>query len=143
MVDTVFRTAQEPQEPKEVKPVEPKEVGEPIEESKAHSTTQGDEPSGMLSAYEYESGQPYSAEYFGLQELNNSEPETFNDELRAIDKFLSELVQSKKLENSTDAAEKYLKKLEKEAGIDPFENTTRRVVKLVSYLNYKRMMLDL
>lgn len=126
MSDTTFRT-----------PVESTETPAPkadVSNSAVSSKTNDD----LLATYAEEHKKPYVAKYYNLDDYAD-EPE-YKQELDTIEGFLKERVSSKKLDNSTKAADKYLKEIEKKAGLTGYENANERIRKLLAYVDFIKVI---
>jgi hypothetical protein len=89
----------------------------------------------LIYTYEQENGHPYTAKHYGISDVYDSE--LFGKEVGTVEAYLKALVEDKQLDNSTEAAKKLLKKLEKQAGIDPTEPTNARIEKLAAFVRFK------
>lgn len=132
MTDTTFRVPvpdTTPDVPSSVadKPIE--KVGSPVE---THAPE-------LLSTYQDDMGKPYVAKYLELDTVWDAEPHLRN-ELATIEGFIREQVKKGNLENSTKAADKYLKDLEKRAETNPYESTTNRISKLLAYIEFRNVV---
>ena len=125
MSDSTFRTAVT-----EASPAEPT----PISRGGDSVNTQIPE---LLATYEEDQGKPYSADYYELSQVWDK-TDNLSQELKGIDKYLRELVESGKLDNNTKTAKKFLADLEKKAGIEQFDNTNKRISRLTAYIQFRR-----
>lgn len=124
MSDTTFRTA-----------VEPTESVTP-EVNTDNSVVSAKTPNDLVATYESEHGKPYVAKYLNVDNIAN-EPE-FKRDLGEIEGFIRSRVENKQLDNSTHAADKYLKELEKKAGLTGYENANKRISSLLAYVDFIR-----
>lgn len=127
MADTTFRTASEPtvEAPAPTTPVI--QAGDSVE-------TKAPE---LLATYQYDQGRPYTADYFDLAGVWDK-TENLSGELKSIEAYLKDQVAKGNLDNSTKTAEKYLKELEKKAGIGTFETTNKRISTLLAYIEFRK-----
>lgn len=124
---SVFRTKQEPSTPT---------VSEmPIAEVKSPVVTHAPE---LMATYEADMGKPYVAKYYGLEEVA-SEPE-FTQDLKTIEAFVRSRVEKGELDNSTKAADKYLKDMEKKAGLTGYESANKKITTLLAYIEFKKVV---
>lgn len=132
MSDTVFRTSQPKTD--QTSDITPSESNS---ESKTDTTTTSEvQVLDLLVTYEQESGRPYTAEYYELGDMWNRESSLKGD-LQRIEKHIKEQVNNGSLNNSTKAADKYLKTLEKKADIDTvMDSTNKRIEKLSAYIDF-------
>lgn len=93
----------------------------------------------LLYTYEDEVKRPYVADYLGVTDVWDKEP-TLEKELRGLESYLREMVVSQKIGNSTQAAKQFLEHMEKSAGIQPFDNPTRRIAKLTKYIEFRKVI---
>jgi hypothetical protein len=93
-------------------------------------------PNDLVATYSEEHGKPYVAKYLAVEEIAN-EPE-FKRDLGEIEGFIKDRVTNGKLDNSTHATDKYLKELEKKAGLTGYENTNKRISSLLAYIDFIR-----
>jgi hypothetical protein len=129
MTDSVFRTAQEPEA----------EVSTPVNtDAKIESSVKVSVPD-LLVSYEEDQGKPYTAKYFDVENMWNKEP-TLKRDIKEIDGYLKELVAKGKLDNSTKAADLYIKELERKAGLSRYESSTNRISKILAYIDFKRFV---
>lgn len=117
--------------------VEPKVVEQKTTEP-VESETSGEQVvvDDLLATYEDAVGHPYIAEYLDLKSVWK-EDKSLQTDLHTIEKHLKDKVSNDELANSTKAAKKYIRELEKKADIDPImdsENT--RIRKLLAYIEF-------
>jgi len=124
MSDTTFRTA-----------VEPTESATPKADT-TNSVVSTKTPNDLVATYMDEHGKPYVAKYWNIENIAN-EPE-YKRDLGEIEGFIKDRVSKGKLENSTNATDKYLKELEKKAGLTGYENANKRITNLLAYIDFIR-----
>jgi hypothetical protein len=93
----------------------------------------------LLATYQQEIGKPYVATYFDMPTMWDKDPSIKND-LSTIEGYLNSMQAKGKLENSTKAAAKYLREMEKKAETNPYESTTNRINKLIAYIDFQRVV---
>lgn len=93
----------------------------------------------LLYTYEDEVRMPYVANYLGIKDIWDKEP-SLENEVKELESYLRQMVVSKKLDNNTNAAQKYLERMEKDAGIEPYENANRRIEKLRKYIEFRKVV---
>lgn len=125
MTDSVFRTAQET------------EVEQPLSsDAKVESSVKVSVPE-LLVSYEEDQGKPYVAQYLELDTMWNKDKGLERD-IREIDSYLKDQVSKGKLDNSTKAANQFIKELERSAGLTRYESVNNRISKLLAYIDFKR-----
>jgi hypothetical protein len=124
MSDVTFRTAVEPTEA-------PK-----VEVNTDNSVISTKTPNDLVATYSDEHGKPYVAKYLNVDNIAN-EPE-YKRDLGEIEGFIQDRVAKKQLDNSTHATDKYLKELEKKAGLTGYENANKRITSLLAYIDFIR-----
>ena len=125
MTDSVFRTAQET------------EVEQPLSsDAKVESSVKVSVPE-LLVSYEEDQGKPYVAQYLELDTMWNKDKGLERD-IREIDSYLKDQVSKGKLDNSTKAANQFIKELERSAGLTRYESVNNRISKLLPYIDFKR-----
>lgn len=87
-----------------------------------------------FSMYKTENKLPFTADYLDVK-LTWDQADMVDD-VMAIDDYLSSLVKSGELGDSTKQAKEKLKKLEKFAGIDQLESQAQRIIKLSEFVKY-------
>lgn len=127
MSDTTFRT---PVADTPVAPSTPSEPGDVAVGSEVKETS-------LLASYEEETGRPYTADYFDLKNMWSREPGLQRD-LQEINSYVLEQVKSGTLDNSTRSAEKFIKDMERSAGLTRYESANTRIAKLLAYIDFKR-----
>lgn len=124
MSDTTFRAA-----------IEPTESVTPEADTK-NSVVGTKSTNDLVATYESEHGKPYVAKYLNVDSIAN-EPE-FKRDLGEIEGFIRSRVENKQLDNSTHATDKYLKELEKKAGLTGYETSNKRISSLLAYIDFIR-----
>lgn len=109
---------------------------EPKTDQSGHTSVQ---ETSLLATYEQEVGHPYVADYF---EISGVWDRFNHGEAKNINNYLIEQVQKNKLDNSTQAAKKYLKSLEKKADVSPYDTTNNRIDKIAAYIDFLRVIND-
>jgi hypothetical protein len=127
MTDSVFRTAQEQTEE------QPLPADAKVESSVKVSVPE------LLVSYEEDQGKPYVAKYFDVGDTWNKEKGLERD-IKEIDGFLKEQVSKGNLDNSTKAADQFIKELERKAGLSRYESVNNRISKLLAYIDFKRFV---
>lgn len=123
-----FRTAQQvPTEQKTVKGVAP--VGTPVE---THAPD-------LFATHEDDMGVPYTAEYFDVKNVWDKE-ESLKRDIREIEGYIREQVSKGKVDNSTKAANAFLKDLERKAGLTRYESSSNRINKLLAYIDFQQVV---
>jgi hypothetical protein len=125
MNETTFRTAQTPQE-----------QAPAVKPNTDNSVVSTKTPNDLMATYMDEHGKPYVAKYMNVENIAN-EPE-FKRDLGEIEGFIKDRVEKKQLENSTQATDKYLKELEKKAGLTGYETANKRISSLLAYIDFVR-----
>jgi hypothetical protein len=124
MSDTTFRAAVEPTE----------SVTPDVDTSNSAISTES--KNDLVATYMDEKGKPYVAKYLQVENLAN-EPE-YKRDLGEIEGFIKDRVTKGKLENSTRATDKYLKEIEKKAGLTGYENANKKISSLLAYIDFIR-----
>lgn len=93
----------------------------------------------LLATYEQDQGKPYVADYYDIGGVWNKEP-TMERDLKEIEGYIRLQVTKGKLDNSTRSAEKFLKALEREAGLTTYESTPQRIQKMLSFIDFKKVV---
>lgn len=102
------------------------------------SATQNNE-SSLFATYEDDQGRPFSSDYFEIGNIWDKE-EGLTNELRTIEGYLREKVTKGDLENQTKAVKKFLTELEKKAGTNPYENTHKRISRVLAYIEFRKVV---
>lgn len=126
MSETTFRAA-----------VEPTESVTPDADT-SNSAISTESKNELVATYMDEKGKPYVAKYMNIENLAN-EPE-YKRDLGELEGFIKDRVVKGKLENSTKATDKYLKELEKKAGLTGYENANKKISSLLAYINFVRVV---
>jgi hypothetical protein len=121
--DITFKTA-EPQS----------ETPKPVAVNKEEIVGSDTEDNKPLTIAINETKSPFSARYFDITNL--SESETFKDELNTIDQYLLKLVSTGKLKDDSKSALKKIKSIEKMANIEDTESNARKMMKLSAFVKY-------
>lgn len=107
---------------------------------------QGDTSSGsvvsdseLLYTYEDEQKRPYTADYFEVPSVWDKEPALKRD-LQEIEGYIRSQVTDGKLDNSTKAADLFLKELERKAGLTRYEAAPQRIQKLLAYIDFRKVV---
>jgi hypothetical protein len=90
----------------------------------------------LVATYMEDMGKPYVAKYLNIESFADR-PE-FARDLAEIEGFIKDRVAKGELDNSTKAADKYLKDLERKAGLTTYESTNQRITKLLAYIDFIR-----
>lgn len=93
----------------------------------------------LLATYADDQGKPYVANYLEIEDVWKRQPE-LKLEVETIEGYLRKLVSEGKLDNSTRAAAKYLKEMEKKAGSNPYDSANQRIAKLLAYIDFKKVV---
>lgn len=96
-------------------------------------------PSDLFATYEESQGKPYVADYFEIEGIWNKQPE-LKRELKEIEGYVREQVTKKKLANSTRAVEKFIKEMERKAGLSRYENVNQRITKILAYIDFRKVV---
>lgn len=104
-----------------------------------HSSGSNTSVGDLLYTYEDEVKRPYMADYLGVSDIWDKEP-TLKGELQTLESHLRKMVTSKKIDNSIRAAKQYLEQMEKDAQIESFESPTRRIAKLLKYVEFRKVI---
>jgi hypothetical protein len=82
---------------------------------------------------------PYMADYFEISDVWDKEP-TLARDLKEIEGYIRERVGNKKVDNSTKAANQYIKELERKAGLSRYESTPQRIQKVLAYIDFQKVV---
>lgn len=93
----------------------------------------------LLATYSDDMGKPYTAQYLGLDGVWDKDA-TLTNEINTIEGFLKQQISKGKLDNSVKAGQKYLKELEKKAGTHEYETATKRISKLLAYIDFRKVV---
>lgn len=115
-------------------------------EAKPTSTT-GPEPNKpatpgeleLFSTYEEAAGRPLAADYFDIPNLWDENSALARD-LQEIEGYVRQQLRTGSLENSVKAAKEFMKQLERDAGLTRYESAANRIQKLLSYIDFKRVV---
>lgn len=125
---SVFRSAQTPTEAAEQAPTPEPNADQPV--------TSYAKADGLYVGYENDHGVPYVANFYGIGNLYNQEPDTYHEEIDAIGKHIEQLIGDGELSNSLEAVDLKLKQLEKLAGVDKTERTVMKLIRLAEYCKF-------
>jgi hypothetical protein len=92
---------------------------------------------GLFATYEDASGRPYAADYFEAPNVWNEDVGLARD-LREIEGYVREQVRAGKVEDSTKAADQFLKEMERKAGLSRYEGVNQRITKILAYIDFRR-----
>lgn len=116
---------------------EPTAVAEtPKAEVKATTTEHAPE---LVATYSEDMGKPYVAKYMDIEGVWDKEP-TMALEVKTIESFIQNQVKKGDLDNSTRATDKYLKEIEKKAGLTGYETATKRISAILAYIDFKKVI---
>jgi hypothetical protein len=93
----------------------------------------------LVATYSEDMGKPYVAKYLDLETVWDKEP-TMSQELKEIEGFIQDQVKRGNLENSTKATDKYLKEIERKAGLTGYESATKRISTLIAYIDFRKVV---
>lgn len=93
----------------------------------------------LLATYQEDQGNPYVAQYLDVKDVWDKS-ENLKNEVNTIEDYLRHQVKEGNLDNTTKAADKYLKELEKKAGANPYETITKRITKILAYIEFQRII---
>lgn len=130
MSDSVFRTANTPASTDSA-PAE-----KPTVDTRTAAETHVDT---LLVTYQDDQGKPYVAQYFELDGVWDKDS-SLKNELNTVEGFLRQEVTKGKLENNTKSAKRYLNELEKKAQTNQYESTTKRLSKLLAYIEFRKVI---
>lgn len=118
-------------------PVAPEPVAEtPKAEVKATTTEHAPE---LVATYSEDMGKPYVAKYLDMETMWDQEP-TMAQEVKTIEAFVQDQVKKGNLDNSTRATDKFLKEIEKKAGLTGYETATKRISAILAYIDFKKVI---
>jgi len=95
--------------------------------------------SDLFATYEQDQGKPFVADYFDVGNVLNEEP-TLARDLKEIEGYVRAQVEGKKIDNHTRAAGKFMKQLERDAGLTTYEATPNRIQKILAYIDFKKVV---
>lgn len=106
-------------------------------ESKSDATgsVQSDSDTTTYSTYSSDQGHPYTAKYYGIENIYD-EGDLFSDEIKTVEGYFKSKIESGALADTTQAIRDQIKGIEKVAGIGKNEPTTMRISKLVAYVKF-------
>lgn len=120
----------------------------PAPTSDAKPITHGDETPGtgsvvdvskLFATYEIDQKRPYTSDYFGVENVWDKEPALARD-LKEIEGYVREQVKKGDVANDTKAADKFIKELERKAGLTRYESESQRIQKILAYIDFKRVV---
>jgi hypothetical protein len=123
--DLVFRTKQAPAVVEPMKPIQ--KGAEPLSDSEI-------EPPYL--DYEREKHQPYLVDYFNLGEYWQDKVGGFEKEIGTINNYIKDEIEQGRLDNSVEAVNAALKKIEKLAGFDKTERTTIKIAQMAAFTEF-------
>lgn len=127
MADSTFRTADS--------------TPAPTVETKVDTTPgvaeKGDTSTKLVATYQEATGHPYTAQYYDITNLWDA-PKGFQREVGTIESYIKEMVTDDRLDNSTEAADKWYAQAEKKAGVTEEDSTTTKLIKLTAWVNMQR-----
>jgi len=92
-----------------------------------------------VATYSEDMGKPYVAKYYEIESVWDKEP-TMALEVKTIEAFIQNQVKKGDLDNSTRATDKYLKEIEKKAGLTGYETPTKRISAILAYIDFKKVI---
>jgi len=123
--DNTYRVASEPEKTSEAPQVKP-----PTEVTEVPSKV---EP--PYSEYETKNNKPYAVDYFELGRYWNT-GELYTKEIETISTYISHLVNTGEINNSTDSVSKKLKAIEKMINVKPDDRAASRVGRVAAYMEF-------
>jgi len=93
----------------------------------------------LVATYSEDMGKPYVAKYFDIENVWDREP-SMSLEVKTIEAFVQDQVKKGNLDNSTRATDKYLKEIEKKAGLTGYESATKRISAILAYIDFKKVI---
>ncbi len=85
--------------------------------------------------YESKKGNPYPVDYFELGRYWNT-GDLYTKEVETINTYLTHLVKTGEINNSTQAVSKKLKSIEKMINVDPEDRAASRVGRVAAYMEF-------
>lgn len=134
MSESVFRSGTPV--PASDAPAEPK--AEPVVNTTPGTGSMVD-TSDLFATYEEDQKMPYTAKYFGVENVWDKEP-TLARDIKEIEGYVRQQVTDKKLANDTKSASKFIKDLERKAGLSTYENETVKIQKLLAYIDFRKVV---
>lgn len=129
MSETVFREAVS----------EPVTKTEPIKTDKTPGVADGkDSSSKLVATYEDSVGHPYVAQYYEITNIWKEPKGGFESEVRTIESYIKDMVSDDRMDNSTEAADKWLRDLERKADVDKTESTATKLIRMAAYIRMQR-----
>ena len=125
------------------KAVEPVAVTEPKAEPKTEvvdtrSPVETKAPE-LLATYSEDQGKPYVAQYLGIENVWDQDA-TMRNEVETIEGYIKDQISKGKLDNSVKAGDKFIRQMEKDALVNPYESATNKISKLLAYIEFKRVV---
>ena len=114
----------------------------------AKPVTHGDETPGtgsvvdvsnLFATYEIDQKRPYTSDYFGVESVWDKEPALARD-LKEIEGYVRDQVKKGDVANDTKAASKFMKEMERKAGLTGYESESQRIQKILAYVDFKRVV---
>jgi len=127
---TVFRKA----EPK----VEVENKEQESSEVKSHDITPHGDAETPIALYEQLNGKPYTAKYYGVEEIWDNPDLGMGDDIKSIEKYYVSKVQKNEIADGKDNFKKFVKSLEKAIGLSDMSPNTVRISKLAKYIKFMR-----
>lgn len=124
MTDTTFKTAQTSEPTIQEQAIDAEKVITPQE----HNVTP------PFTEYLKEKKVPYTAEYFGIQNLWNDE--TFSNDIKKLENYFIRKIASGDVKDDIGAVEKKIKSIEKMIELDGSETDARKLMKLSAFIDY-------
>lgn len=124
MTDVTFKTEQAPEPTIQERAVDVEKVITPQE----HDITP------PFTEYLKEKNVPYTAEYFGIQNLWKDE--TFANDIKKIENYFIGKIAGGDVKDDVKAVEKKIKSIEKMIELDGSETDARKLMKLSAFIDY-------
>lgn len=93
----------------------------------------------LFATYEADQKRPFMADYFEVPQVWDKEPGMSRD-IKEIEGYIRQQVSDKKIDNSIKAVKEFVKELERKAGLSRYESTPQRIVKLLAYLDFRKVV---
>jgi hypothetical protein len=103
------------------------------------SAVHDDHEASLFATYELDQKRPFMADYFEVATIWDEEPSLARD-LQEIEGYVREQVTNKKVDNSIKAAKEFIKELERKAGLTRYESAPQRIVKILAYIDFKKVV---
>lgn len=133
---------------KQNKMSEPFRTAQPATEAKDQKTVKGVSDSSspinthapeLFATHEEDIGKPYTAEYFEITNVWDKD-ESLKRDVKEIEGYVRDQVRKGKVDNSTKAANQFLKELERKAGLSRYESSNTRIDKLLAYIDFQQVV---